>query len=161
MDNKLPNSYYLPPSNIFVSKDPVEVITILGSCISVCLWDIKEKIGGINHFMLPLWDGRELATPKYGNIAIERLLLKMNQLGSQKKNIIAKIFGGSESIPFSNSVYRVGERNIEIAKRILMEERIQITGESTGSTLARRILFHTSTGEVKMKYINSQVYQIN
>ncbi|MBN1596957.1 MAG: hypothetical protein JW894_01580 [Bacteroidales bacterium] len=46
--------------------------------------------------MLPFWNGSGLATPKYGNIAIEKLLKKLVSMGSRKDQIIAKVFGGSE-----------------------------------------------------------------
>ena len=29
------------------------ITTVLGSCVSTCLWDPAERIGGMNHFMLP------------------------------------------------------------------------------------------------------------
>ena len=29
------------------------ITTVLGSCVSTCLWDPVERIGGMNHFMLP------------------------------------------------------------------------------------------------------------
>jgi len=48
--------------------------------------------------MLPLWNGEGLASPKYGNIAIEKLIERMLYLGSRKANLQAKIFGGGEVI---------------------------------------------------------------
>lgn len=38
---------------VHVSGDPaVEVSTVLGSCVSTCLYDPVARIGGINHFLL-------------------------------------------------------------------------------------------------------------
>ena len=37
----------------FASKEHEVLSTTLGSCISVCLYDLKNKIGGLNHYMLP------------------------------------------------------------------------------------------------------------
>ena len=85
---------YLYPAALVVPKKPTIVHTILGSCVSVCLFDKKNNFGGINHFMLPLWNGNGLASPKYGNIAIEKLYENMLQTGSEHKNLIAKVFGG-------------------------------------------------------------------
>ena len=37
-----------------VSKDPaIAMSTILGSCVSVALFDDAAGVGGINHFLLP------------------------------------------------------------------------------------------------------------
>ncbi|MEA1973295.1 MAG: chemotaxis protein CheD, partial [Candidatus Cloacimonadota bacterium] len=66
---------------IIVSKTPMELYTVLGSCISVCIWDNKLRIGGMNHYMLPLWKRKGLATPKYGDIAIPKLIEKVINLG--------------------------------------------------------------------------------
>ncbi|HEX2974864.1 MAG TPA: chemotaxis protein CheD, partial [Bacteroidales bacterium] len=60
-----PASHFLYPSTLFVSREPVIVNTILGSCVAVCLYDTLLKYGGINHYMLPLWNGQGLASPKF------------------------------------------------------------------------------------------------
>ncbi len=59
------NTHYLHPGNLFAHRTPHIVTTILGSCVAVCLWDPINNIGGINHYMLPLWNGEGLPVPKY------------------------------------------------------------------------------------------------
>ena len=79
--------HYLYPSALFAEKTPFMVDTVLGSCVAVCLFDNQLKIGGINHYMLPFWNGNGLASPKYGNIATEKLVEKMalvSNIWSQK-----------------------------------------------------------------------------
>ena len=142
--------YYLYPSNIFVSVEPYLITTVLGSCISVCLYDVQKKIGGINHFMLPLWNGEGLASAKYGNIAMERLLSEMLRKGASMENMKAKMFGGANLV---NLTMNVGERNSETAKRLLNNENIKLLAESIGGTQGRKIIFDTSTGSVHMRYI--------
>src|SRR5258708_2971389 len=92
------NKHYLLPSPIFSAREPYIVDTILGSCVAVCLYDVKLKFGGMNHYMLPLWNGEGLASPKYGNIANDKLFERMLRLGSSKQNLVAKVFGGSNQI---------------------------------------------------------------
>lgn len=142
--------HYLYPSSIFVSTEPFVVTTVLGSCISVCLFDEKTKVGGINHFMLPLWNGEGLASAKYGNIAMERLITEMTRKGARRENIKAKMFGGANLVSLSMNV---GQRNGEIAKKILEAEKIRLLAESTGGSQGRKILYDTSTGVVQMRYI--------
>lgn len=107
--------------------------------------------------MLPTWNGMELASPKYGNIAIERLLEKMLQLGCKKNNLVAKVFGGGEVISVSSSSMHIGERNIMVAEQMLLEMGIPIIGRSTGGKNGRKIIFNTHTGEVLQCYIKSQI----
>ncbi|MFP4287810.1 MAG: chemotaxis protein CheD [Bacteroidales bacterium] len=146
-------THFLYPSTLFASKTPYLVNTILGSCVAVCMYDPVLKIGGINHYMLPLWNGEGLASPKYGNIAIEKLLEKMIANGSKKSNIIAKVFGGGEVIDTNISQFHIGERNILIAQQVLKELNIRISGQSLGGKNGRKIQFNTGTGAVLQKII--------
>jgi len=152
--------YYLYPGNLFVHRDPHIITTVLGSCVSVCLWDQVLKFGGMNHYMLPLWNGEGLASPKYGNIAIQKLVEKMIELGSKKANLRAKVFGGGEVLKITQGVLNVGERNIVIAKDMLKETGIPIIGSDLGGVTGRKILFNTETGSVLMKRLRRQIDDI-
>ncbi|MCT4637978.1 MAG: chemotaxis protein CheD [Bacteroidales bacterium] len=148
-------NHYLYPSTIFVGIEPTQISTILGSCVAVCLWDKKREIGGMNHFLLPYWNGDGLASPKYGNIAIEKLIDKISSTGSRKKDIVAKVFGGSEMFDTKNFSFNIGLRNIDLARKIITELNIPIVAESVGGKRGRRIIFNTYTGEVRLKLIQS------
>lgn len=143
--------HYLYPSALFAEKAPFMVDTVLGSCVAVCLFDQQLKIGGINHFMLPLWNGNGLASPKFGNIATEKLIEKMQRNGSSLKNIVAKVFGGANQM---NSSMNIGARNVEIAKEVLAHYGIAIVAENVGGNVGRKLKYNTGTGQVMMKFLN-------
>lgn len=145
--------HFLYPAELFISKTPYQVNTILGSCVSVCLFDPVTQIGGINHYMLPYWNGQGLASPKYGNIAIERLTDKILSMGVNKNNLKAKIFGGGEVIETNIVQFHIGQRNIEVARVLLEELKIPIISSSVGGKLGRKIEFYTKTGDVRQKYV--------
>lgn len=153
MDEAL-GKHYLYPSALFAEKTPYLVDTVLGSCVAVCLFDTKLFIGGINHFMLPLWNGNGLASPKYGNIATEKLIEKMLRNGSSTSDLVAKVFGGANQM---NSSMEIGARNIEIAKEVLVHHGIQIVAENVGGTVGRKLKYHTGTGQVMMKFLTKSV----
>ncbi len=138
---------------MFASKEPYHIKTILGSCVAVCLWDSTLKIGGMNHYMLPLWNGKGLASPKYGNIAMEKLIIKMHKLGSKKHNLQAKVFGGAEILQQQKINYNIGRRNVIMAYEILRENNIPIISQSVKGNLGRKIIFVTNTGEVLHKVL--------
>lgn len=146
-------NHFLYPGELLVSRKPVKVTTILGSCVSVCFFDPATRVGGINHFMLPTWNGRGLSSPRYGEIAIERLWGKMHSLGARRNTVQAKIFGGAEVIMHSTNHLKVGARNITIARQILEEMDISIVSSSTSGLLGRKILFFTDTGKVLHRFI--------
>ena len=154
--DKILDNVFLYPAALIVPEKPALVHTILGSCVSVCFFDKVNKFGGINHFMLPLWNGEGLATPKYGNIAIEKLLDKMISRGSKREHLIAKVFGGGEVIDYSSNTFNIGLRNISIALEILHEHRIPIVSQSIGGKLGRKIIFNSSTGEVIQRFVKSE-----
>ncbi|UCG78639.1 MAG: chemotaxis protein CheD [Nitrospirota bacterium] len=146
------NRHFLNAGVIFVGEGAYDVTTILGSCVSVCLYDKVLKVGGINHYLLPLWNGDGLESPRYGNVAITKLIKKMESAGSSKKNMIAKVFGGASVINNGgNGLMNIGERNIEIAKEILKKERLRIVGEDVGGDLGRKLIFDTYEGSVLVK----------
>lgn len=151
------NVHFLYPAALFASKTPHLVTTILGSCVAVCLYDPVLRIGGINHFMLPLWNGQGLASPKYGNIAIEKLIEKMVSLGCDASRLQAKVFGGGEVIQSNISQFNIGARNIRIAFDLLEEYKIPVVGQSVGGKFGRKILYNTETFEVKQKIIQKTI----
>lgn len=146
-------AHYLYPATLYASREPAMVSTVLGSCVTVCLYDPVVRVGGMNHFMLPVWNGEGLASPKYGDIAIEKLLQKVIQLGARKANLQAKIFGGADSRRETN-VFRIGERNHELAFALISSLCLPIISSHVGGEKGRKILFNTASGEVMLKVLS-------
>jgi chemotaxis protein CheD len=120
--------------------------------VAVCLYDTKLKSGAINHYMLSLWNGEGLASPKYGNVAIDKLYTLMRQQGSNPNNLIAKVFGGAKQI---HSTFDVGGANIRMAEDTLKTLNIKIVAQSTGGNSGRKIIFETHSGLVQMKFLSN------
>lgn len=148
------NKYYLLPSGIFVDKKPHVVDTVLGSCVAVCLFDERLKIGGINHYMLPFWNGQGLASPKYGNIAMDKLIEKLELIGANRKHIKAKVFGGANQM---QSSLNVGERNVLMVRDYLASCGIPIVAENVGGEIGRKIRYNTGNGQVLMKFLQKVI----
>jgi chemotaxis protein CheD len=142
------NRHFLYPGTIFAEPDGYLVSTVLGSCVAVCLWDRLAHRGGMNHIMLPLWNGEGLATPKYGNIAMEKLLNKVLSLGCRRENMVAKVFGGANVTGTGLEVFMIGDRNITLALEMLGEFRIPVVARDVGGRVGRKIIMNTETGVV-------------
>ena len=143
---------YLHPGQLFASAESYAVTTILGSCVAVCLWDPATRIGGINHFMLPSFSGEGVASPRFGDIAIKELLDQLAQLGSQKHNLLAKMFGGACVLEaFRNRQHHLGMKNIDIARALLEAESIPLVGHDVGGQRGRKLIFHTDDGAAWVK----------
>ncbi|HEV3020464.1 MAG TPA: chemoreceptor glutamine deamidase CheD, partial [Burkholderiaceae bacterium] len=91
------NAVKLLPGEYFVSGDDIVLSTVLGSCVSACMWDRVSQVGGMNHFMLPGEVGRAEADPvglagRYGVFAMEQLINELIKRGARKANLEAKLF---------------------------------------------------------------------
>jgi len=145
--------YFLSPTEFIVSEKPAQITTLLGSCVSVILWDTATSIGGMNHYMLPKVSDKTETTPKYGDVAIRALITKMLSLGCRRETLKAKIIGGAAGTAISANYYEIGKRNAEIALQILTEERIAVIAKDIGGARGRKVIFYTDTGLVYMKYL--------
>ena len=143
---------FIHVGEIYIGTKPTEISTILGSCISVCIYDKIQRIGGMNHYLVPLWNENGLQSPKYGNISIPRLIDNMLNIGCRIYNMEAKIFGGANVIDVISESMMIGRKNILIAKEILKEYNIPITAEDISGSNGRRIMMRSDTGKVFLKY---------
>ncbi len=145
---------FLLPGNIIVSRSPMLISTVLGSCVAVCLWDQKLRYGGMNHFMMDSWHGDNLPTARYGDLAINKLIDQMINMGSNRLDLRAKVFGGAGIIEAGRN-YNIGAKNILLAITLLKSQDIRIIAENTGGYYGRNIKFYSDNGEVLMKFIQN------
>ncbi len=134
-----------------VSADPDTVLmTVLGSCVSACIYDPVTNIGGMNHFLLPTSGGLEITDrpERYGELAMRSLVDDLYSFGAERRNLRAKLFGGRTR---KSSGYDPGSLNAAFARRFLLEEGIKLVDASLGEDLARWIAFHPTTGRVQMR----------
>jgi chemotaxis protein CheD len=143
---------FIHVGEIYIGAKPTEISTVLGSCVAVCLYDDIHRIGGMNHYLVPLWNGNGLQSPRYGNVSIPRLIESMENIGCSRTNMQAKIFGGGNVIDVKSEEMMVGRKNILIAKEILREYNIPITASDVGGEKGRRIMMRSDTSKVFLKY---------
>lgn len=123
--------------------------TVLGSCVSVCLFDPIHNIGGMNHFMAPdsesgLWSGKR-SHARYGNHAMSQLIDALLAAGANYHNLIAKVFGATHSMMEITNVAFENERFI---RHYFDQSDIDVSVLDLGGGKARTILFNPQTGQV-------------
>lgn len=148
---QLSRRHYLYPGTLFVHREPHLITTVLGSCVSVCLWNQTARVGGINHYLLPLWNGEGLPTPKYGNIAISKLVEKVRTYSNPGDKLIAKVFGGASMWNKAEGLLAVGQRNVEFAIETLEALNIPIVGSDLGGNQGRKVIFNSGDGTVLLR----------
>jgi len=138
---------FVHTGEIATAKTSALMSTVLGSCVSVCLWDPATGAGGMNHFLLPDQVTNGMSTPRFGNVAMTSLLASLEKAGVPAGSLQAKIFGGA-SVLDSNVPAReaLGARNAELARVLLNLAGIPVVAEDIGGTRGRKLIFRTGDG---------------
>lgn len=143
------NAVKVLPGEYFVSDENIVITTVLGSCISACLWDRRVHIGGMNHFMLPDGDSAD-ASGRYGSYAMELLINEMLKNGARRETMQAKIFGGAQ-VMRGFTTMNVGERNTSFVVDYLRDEKIPLVSEDVLEIFPRKVCFFPATGKAMVK----------
>lgn len=140
----------VPPGEYFATPSDVAMITVLGSCVSACLWDGYRRIGGMNHFMLPgAGDSARL-----GIYAMEVLINRMLKCGAERSSLVAKVFGGANVLEGMDTL-NIGSRNAEFVLEFLAEERIPVLAQDLEDLYPRKVAFFPTSGRVLVKRLAS------
>ncbi len=136
---------YLHAGQLHVASAPTAITTVLGSCVAVCLYDPVAKVGGMNHFLLPLHVERE-QSPRFGTVAVPQLVEAVLRAGGSRGGLVAKVFGGASVIGVISRGRRLGEENAILALRLLEEARIPVLDQDVGGTRGRKLVFFVDEG---------------
>ena len=121
--------------------------TILGSCVSVCLYDPIAKVGGMNHFVFPPLSGSTRITTMSADICMDGLLEAVLQAGARHGQLRAKAFGGGAMFAQEGGALAVGKRNASFAKFWLEQEGIPLDLFDFHGNCARKLMFHPASGQ--------------
>ncbi|MDB4972730.1 MAG: CheD, stimulates methylation of protein [Myxococcaceae bacterium] len=143
---------------VFATDRQSVLRTVLGSCISACLFDPISRVGGMNHFMLPC--SEEVAATddltRYGAHAMEVLIGAIQRLGGRRDRLQAKIFGGGHVLQTAAHPQSVPARNIAFIEKYVAEENIEVVSQDLGGYLARRVHFYPQTGKVLLQRLGQR-----
>lgn len=142
--------HFLYPGQVFATRDPIVISTILGSCAAVCLWDRHKKAGGMNHYLLPEGLAEGPNRLRYGNVANPELLRQVLALGCEIRNLQAKVFGGSSAFAVNLS-QSVGTRNVDLAESFLRAAGIPVVEREVSGKHGRRLVFQVADGLTTIK----------
>ena len=155
------NAVKVMPGEFFVGKEDIVISTVLGSCVSACIWDRTAKVGGMNHFMLPGGQGNDAnpndltaASGRYGVFAMEQLINELIKHGARKGNLEAKVFGGG-AVLRKFSTLNVGERNAAFVLEFLKTEGIRVISQDLMDIYPRRVAFFPASGRALCKKLTS------
>jgi chemotaxis protein CheD len=156
----------LLPGEYYVTSSDEIIFTVLGSCVSACVRDRKLRIGGMNHFMLPLdlsggtrhWgDSALTSATRYGDVAMDRLVSDILSLGGDRADLEFKVMGGGRVLDMGIDV---GGHNAQFVRDYLRREGFQIAAEDLGDDFARKVYYDPRTGKVRVKRLTATVNRV-
>lgn len=143
-------------SEMIVTRNPSEVIVTysLGSCVGVVLYDPVVKVGGMIHCMLPLSKIDEVKAQKapamFVDTGVTQMIQDLFNLGADRSRIQARVAGGGSPMD-EKGMFKIGERNYGVLRKVLWKNSILIAAEDVFGTAARTMYLHMDTGRVVIR----------
>jgi len=138
-----------------IGKDGDVVVThALGSCLGLMVHDPVARIGGLLHAMLPLSKinpQKAQANPyMFVDTGVVMLFKEIYNLGGKKSRLVVKAAGCGTPMG-NNEMFKIGERNYTVLKKLLWKNNILLDAEDVGGTASRTVHFYMSTGKTVVK----------
>ena len=135
-----------------VAGSDVTIVThALGSCVAVCLWDPEARVGAMLHFLLPESrvnpDRAKKQPGTFADTGIPLLFQAAYKAGALKSRLRVHLLGGAAITGGPNGL-DVGKRNALIAKKLLWQNGVLVTGEALGGTDSRTVCLCAADGRV-------------
>lgn len=143
-------------SDMKVSEDETDILVThsLGSCIGLSLYDPEIRVGGLVHCMMPvskLDPVKAAANPlMYTDTGVTALLKALFDRGANRKRLIVSV-AGAASLLDDKGIFKIGEKNYAILRKILWKNDILISEEDVGGNIVRTMYLYMSTGETLIK----------
>ena len=150
-------AYHLGVGGMVFGTAPAAVVTVLGSCVAITMYEPNRNIGAICHAVLPQCDVApkchlQCKQPgKYVECAIKVMLKQFDRRHISRQDIQVKIFGGADMFAQSDEIgcsNPVGSLNIETTHRVIKNAGLKIIADDTGGKSKKKIIFDLATGKV-------------
>ncbi|MEE4356146.1 MAG: chemotaxis protein CheD [Desulfococcaceae bacterium] len=132
-------------------SDDILVTHALGSCLGLMIYDPEAKVGGLLHAMLPLSKinpQKAEANPfMFVDTGVPKLFKSVYELGGKKNRMIVKAAGCGRPLS-NNEMFKIGERNYIVLKKILWKNNVLLESEDIGGTTSRTVHFELSSGRI-------------
>lgn len=158
------------PGEYYATDKKVIISTLLGSCVSACLYDPYNRIIGMNHFMLSgRYHRRDVPfyvtdAGRYGVHSMELLINEMMKLGADRSKLHAKAFGGGSVLMADDSVncdfFAIGDVNAQFIMEFLQNEKIPLISSDLGGVSGRVIYFDARDFSVHVRKIKRTIKAI-
>lgn len=149
---------YLKPGELFLSRNPAIVSTVLGSCVSITFFEPALPLGATCHVMLP--NGPMDDGFRFLDSTLAYMVEQITGMGIRPERCEVKIFGGADVLlprDVPGSRMSVGRQNIREARRRLAVLGIVPKASDIGGKHGRKLFFNTHSGDVFLKKVQKSL----
>jgi len=151
------------PGEHYATNEDFYVATVVGTCLAVCIYDIRVKVGGMVNFVVPGTAGTNNLIHddifRIGILNMEYLMGDLVKLGCDRHFMKAKIFGAGYIDDSPRNSISLTENNIKFVRDYFAFEKIDIEKSDLGGHLRRKIYFSPLTGAVFRRHLrNNEEY---
>jgi chemotaxis protein CheD len=134
-----------------LGRDTDLIVThALGSCLGLVVYDPVEKVGGLLHAMLPMSKinpAKAQANPYiFVDTGVPALFRALYEIGGQKSRLIIKAAGCGNPLG-KNEMFKIGERNHTVLKKLLFKNNLLLATEDVGGTASRTVHLDVASGQ--------------
>ena len=125
----------------------------LASCVAVTVYSPERKTAGMIHVVLPFpldSKDRKERPGYFAETGIPLLIDKMcNEYRCRKEELLIHMYGGADSMR-NHDIYRVGNKNIDAVKNILMKMGLPVCKADLRGNESRSLVMEVKTGSVEV-----------
>lgn len=152
----------LQPGEWYFGGGNTRVRTLLGSCVSLTVWNARLQVGGMCHYMLPTRGGAKPSGEldgRYADEVLELMLGAMRAAGTEPADYELKMFGGGNmfsQLACSRTESHVASRNVDIGRELSRRYGFRVVAEHLGGSGHRMLMFDIWNGDVWLRYRHGQ-----
>ncbi len=143
--------YVVAVGDMKIGQEVDMVVThALGSCLGLMVYDPIAKVGGLLHAMLPLSkinpDKAKTNPYMFVDTGVPTLFKALYEIGGQKSRMVIKAAGCGNPLG-KNEMFKIGERNYTVLKKLLWKNNVLLEAEDVGGTISRTVYLDLATGQ--------------
>ncbi|MHC4509133.1 MAG: chemotaxis protein CheD [Planctomycetota bacterium] len=144
---------FVRPGEFCIVREPVILETLVGSCVSVCLYNFRNGCAAMNHFLRDRPTRDKIAdVGEFGSTSTERIIAGLMAIDGASTHYRAMIFGGAAVLKTARGDSDIGIKNVDVALKALAGARIRVAQKEVFGKRGRRVTFETETGTATWRF---------
>ena len=144
---------FLKSGEFYTTNKPMILEVLVGSCVSVCLYNPKNGSAAMNHFLRDQPAGDDAVDiGEFGSTSTKHIISKLMAVDNVPGHYRAMVFGGAAVVKVAGMDSDIGRKNVEIALKALAEAGIRVVKKEVLGSRGRRIKFNTETGTIEYRF---------